>query len=115
MFKKLFGGGDKNKGSSGGKRGFGGGDSRGTYLYVQPHGCDEIVQVRVDIHNDLSESDDGSVLFARKLARGIKCTRSVELEVFFDTNRNYVDTKLNGGVLVDEAAYLAWQKANQSE
>jgi hypothetical protein len=113
IFKKIFGGGAAgNKGS--GKRGFGGGDARGLYLYIKPFGCDEIVQVRIDKHNDLSESDDG-VLFARKLARGTKCTRSVEMEIFFDKNRNYVDAQLKGGELVDEAAYLAWQEKENSK
>src|SRR5262249_41441103 len=98
FFKKLFGG-------SGGNT-----DRVGLYFYVKPHGCDEVIRVRIDSNNDLSLADDNSTYFVRKSIRGTtyKCNRSAELELTFDATRRLQNTELMGGVLVTKADYDAW-------
>lgn len=104
FFKKLFGGGSSNKSS--GSRGFG--NDRGIYFFVKPTGCDEIVRVRVDPMNDLSESDDGGTFYVRKGAVGQKCFKPAELELTFNASKQVVEQRVTGGDLVDEAAWQAW-------
>lgn len=102
FLKRLFGGGGA-PGSSGPA-----GDRAGLYYYVRPHGCDEVVRVRVDRNNDLSLADDGKSYWVRKGVRGVKCRQNVEMELYYDANRRLTNSELKGGVLVDEAAYDAW-------
>jgi hypothetical protein len=108
FFKKLFGGAGSKAAS--GSRGFG--DDRGMYFYVQPKGCDEVIRVRVDPMNDMSESDDGSSFFVRKGAVGMKCFNKAEIELTFNASKQLVDSHVTGGALVDEAAWQAWTRAS---
>ncbi len=99
FLKKLFGGG--NGGSSG---------DRGRYYYVQPQGCDEVVRVRVDMHNEPSMDDDNKTYFVRKYVQGTtyKCNKRAELYLGFDSNRKVQKTEVTNGKLVTEADYNAW-------
>lgn len=108
FLKRILGvgaGGGASSGSSG--------DPNGLYFYVQPNGCEEIVRVRVDKANDLSQDDDGK-LFVKKYARGTKCRQGVDLMLYFDGSRKMVNSELTGGVLVNEAAYQAWQAGQET-
>ncbi len=100
FLKKLFGGGNTGR------------DDRGTYYYVKPHRCDDILRVRVDMSNDLSLTDDGSGYWVRKLASSgnYKCNQ-VEVTLYFDNNRRLQDNELNGGKMVERADYDAWVAA----
>lgn len=99
FLRKIFGG----DGDSGGT------DRTGMYFFVRPHGCEEVVRVRIDRNNDLSLSDDGSAYFVHKYVRGAKCRQSVEMDLFFDMNRNFMSSEVQGGNLVDEADWEDWQ------
>ena len=87
-------------------------DDRGMYFYVIPHRCDDVLRVRVEMANDLSQSDDGKGYWVRKLASSsnYKCNQ-VELTLFFDGNRRLVDQEIEGGKMVDAAAYDSWKEA----
>jgi hypothetical protein len=91
-------------------------DERGQFYYVKPHRCDDILRVRIDMMNDLSLTDDGSGYWVRKLASSsnYKCNQ-VELTLYFDNNRRLNNSEIQGGTLVDQAAYDAWQAAQQTE
>jgi hypothetical protein len=104
FFKRLFGGGGSATGAAG--------DPHGLYFYILPDGCDEVVRLRINSMNDLSETDDGGSYFTRKLVRGVKCPRFVEVELSFDANRKLIGSDIKGGRLVDEAAYAAWQASD---
>ena len=99
FLKKIFGGGQSSDSH----------DRAGMYFYVRPSGCDEVVRVRVDLNNDLSYTDDGASLWARKTVRGssYKCS-PVEMELAFDVNRRLQNCDLKGGDLVTQADYEAW-------
>jgi hypothetical protein len=63
---------------------------------------------RVNLRNDLSETDDGSGYWVHKLARGQKCPRNIDITVHFDQRRNIIAREIDGGKFVDEATYRAW-------
>ncbi len=98
FFRRLFGGGAPSP------------KERFITYYVRPKRCAEIVPVRIDRNNDLSEAEDGSY-FVRKLARGERCPFPAELTVSFDSSRRESQVTVQDGERVDEAAYLAWQNA----
>jgi len=106
FLRRLLGGGGAASGSSKSA-----GDPAGIYFYVQPKGCDEVVKVRIDGRNDLSQSDEGGTYFVRKSVRGVKCHQTAELYVEFDGNRRLKSTDVQQGTLVDAAAYAAWSEA----
>lgn len=99
ILKKLFGGGGGARVS---------GDADGLYYYVRPNGCEEVVRLRVNRYNDLSLTDDGKTLWAHKLVRGVKCRQSVELDLYYDSNRRLTNSEVSGGALVTEADYNEW-------
>lgn len=100
FLRRLFGGG-------------GGGDNaKGMYVYVRPRGCDEVVRVRIDRYNDLSLSDDGETYWVHKYVRGVKCFQQVEIDLFFDKNRQLQNSEVAGGALVSEEEYNAWVSSN---
>lgn len=104
FLKKLFGGGN----SAGGSRSAN--DSSGMYFYVKLHRCGDIVRVRVDMNNELSQNDESDGYWVRKLVSNgnYKCTQS-ELTLYFDSSRKMTNTELQGGQLVGKDEYEAWQ------
>jgi hypothetical protein len=97
FLRRLFGGG-------GGSRG----DAAGMYFYVRPKGCDEVVQIRIDRNNDLSAQDEGDTYWVHKYVRGSKCFQQAEINLYFDKNRQFVNSEVTGGALVTQADYEAW-------
>jgi hypothetical protein len=98
FFKKLFSG--------------GGPKERGQYYYVKPTGCTEIVRIRVDTMNELSQNDDNDGYFVRKSARGTsyKCTRTAELLLEYDSQKRLKNTEILGGALLTKVEYDEWLK-----
>jgi hypothetical protein len=107
FLKKLFGGGGGAAPS--------GGDS-GLYFYVRPHTCKEVLRIRINRDNDLSAVDDGNGYYCRKLARSsdYHCNREIEMELWFDANRQLQRNEVMGGLMVSEADYQAWIESQAS-
>lgn len=98
FLKNLFGGG--NSGQSADK---------GLYFYVQPRGCEEVVEVRINPLNDLSTGDDGGY-FIRKTVRGNhRCFNPAEMTLYFGGNKTLTSQEISGGAFVTRADYDAWQ------
>ncbi len=102
FLKKLFGGGE----STGSREA---GDGSGMYLYVKLLRCGDIVRVRVDMNNELSQNDESDGYWVRKLVSNgnYKCTKG-ELTVYFDSNRRLTNSEIQGGQLVDKNEYDSW-------
>ncbi len=103
FLKNLFGGGGPS------------GDGRSFYVYVRPKRCDQIIEVRIDLYNDLSLSEHDSGYFVRKVAQATRCPFPAEMTLYFDKNRRYTYGDVEDGELVSTQAYEAWlagQKAN---
>ena len=97
FLKSLFGGGGRN-------------EDRGIYFYVRPKMCQEILRVRVDPLNDLSQTDDGKAYWCRKVASAARCPFQAEIELYFDKNKRFKDSRVENGELVSEAAWAAQQE-----
>lgn len=98
---RLFGGGAAaSSGSTG---------DVGIYYYIRCDRCGEVIQVRINPHNDLSQNDDGSGFFVRKTIVGNRCYSRIEAELLYDRNRNLADSVIGGGTLTDREAYEADQ------
>lgn len=98
ILKSLFGGGGRD-------------DDRGIYFYVQPKMCQEILRIRVDPLNDLSQTDDGKGYWCRKLASAARCPFQAELELYFDKNKRYTHSDVENGELVSEADWAEQEEA----
>ncbi len=97
FLKNLFGG--------------GGGQSAdgGLYFYVQPRGCEEVVEVRINAANDLSLREEGGY-FVRKTIRGnYRCFNPAELTLYFDGNKGFQSHEIDGGELVTQEDFDTWQ------
>ncbi len=98
FLKNIFGGGGRSGNID---------DQRGLYLYVRPKRCDQIVEVRIDLWNDLSEREGGGYL-VRKVAQATRCPFAAELHLTFTEKRIVIDKGIENGEFVDETTYQAW-------
>ncbi len=85
------------------------GEIRFLPVRVRSTRCGEILETRIDLHNDLSAryDDRGRVTgyYVRKLIQGSglnRCFSTVEVELYFDARRNLVDRRIRGGEFVKE-------------
>lgn len=88
----------------------------GLYFYVRAHRCDEVIQVRLNLMNDLSHRDtesgeESKDFWVHKTIVGRKCYDRMEADFTFDENRKLTHKEVRGGVFVDEAAYRAYQES----
>lgn len=105
FFKNLFGG----------RKTITGDDSRrALYFYVRPKRCGEIVRVRVDLINDLSQSDEGGY-FCRKVVRANRCPFPAELHVSFDSNHKITQVGVQDGELLEESDYQKFMSEHPQE
>jgi hypothetical protein len=102
FLKNLFGGSRQTEGAD-----------RGLYFYVQPRRCKEIVRVRIDPMNELSEADGGGY-FVRKIVRGNNCPFPAELVLMFSDGRTLKSSAVEDGELVTQEQYEAWVASKES-
>ncbi len=109
--------------------GGGGGASvdRGLYTYVRCNRCQDVVRVRINMANDVSEvsdepDEDGEVSSVSNPAaryavnKGVvdsKCFRPMKLTILFDGRRRELESAVQGGEVVDQAAWEAVRAARQ--
>lgn len=88
--------------------------SRDRYLtfYLKPKACREVLEVRVDTMNELSQQDDGTY-YVRKLARGARCPFVVELELVFSPKRALLQKTIQNGEETTREAYEAFISAQK--
>lgn len=75
--------------------------------YIRPKRCPEVVVVRVDLYNDLSQDDDGGY-FVRKTARGERCPFAAEVHITFNKSRQPIEVSVENGEHVSADDYQAW-------
>ncbi len=95
---------------SGGPR-TGGGDP-GLYYYVKCNRCGEVIRVRINPMNDLSQSDDGSNWYARKVIVGQRCYNRIEGTFTYNSGRRLINSELSGGEMVSKKEYDAFKQEN---
>jgi len=66
---------------------------------VKCNRCGEIIQGRVDLDNDVSLNDSGTVYFARKVLMGDsgKCFQRIEVGLKFTSAREVLEQEIQGG------------------
>jgi len=101
FLKSLFAGGNNNT------------DKRGYYIYIKMAHCDEIVEVRIDLYNELSQRDDDDGYWIRKVAQATRCPFPAEATLWFDKKRNLVTSEVVKGELVEKDVYDAWKAAKE--
>jgi hypothetical protein len=102
LFGKLFGGGGQNSGPE-------------LYVYIRPKMCREIVRVRINLYNDLSQTDDESGYIVRKEARGNRCPFPAEFTLHFDRNRNVTEREIENGEFATEENYLDFLESQKKK
>jgi hypothetical protein len=100
---------------------------RGVYRFVRCSRCKDVVRVRINMANEVSEvsdeviDDDGSLAPTNPAARytvtkGVvdsKCFRPMRLTVYFDGRKHEIESFVEGGEVVDEAAWEAARASRQ--
>lgn len=92
FLKNLFGGGGQSS-------------NDGYYVYVKPKMCQEIVEVRINMKNDLSPTEDYNGYWVRKVASATRCPFQAEFTLHFDKSRRLLDREIENGEFVTEADY----------
>lgn len=82
-------------------------------VYVQPKMCQEMIAVRVNLHNDLSRTDDYRGFWVRKVASATRCPFQVEITLYFDDKRTLTTREIENGRFVTEADYHAFVEKNK--
>lgn len=63
--------------------------------------CGEVVSTQVNLDNDLSILEDAlldkSQYYCRKVLVGQRCFQRIEVELFFDAQRNLIEKQVSGG------------------
>jgi hypothetical protein len=87
----LFGGGAGQKSVDG-----------GIYVRVKCDACGEIVQARISPTSELSQADDGSGYFVRKVLVGRQCFRAIEVQLrYADMRGKEIGREVRGGTSVE--------------
>ena len=64
--------------------------------------CDEIIEGRVDLDNDLSLNDEGDGYIVRKGLLGSgRCFQQIEVEIKFSSTRAVLEENVQGGKIVE--------------
>lgn len=102
FLRKLFGSGGSSY------------DRDGLYYYIRSKQTGEVIQVRLNRHNDLSENEGGDGFFTRKVIVGTKSFDRIEAEFNFDARRQLTSADITGGDLVERDAYDAYLTQRKS-
>jgi hypothetical protein len=86
--------------------------------YVRCSRCKERIPVRVDLRNELTpqyESDEGAY-YVRKGIVGsgeTRCFRTIEVELFFNQNRQVVSRYIAGGEFITKDEFYAQEVSDE--
>jgi len=74
----------------------------GIYVRVKCDACGEIVQARISPTSELSQADDGSGYFVRKVLVGKQCFRAIEVQLrYADLRGKEIGREVRGGTSVE--------------
>jgi hypothetical protein len=99
---------------------------RGLYVFVRCNRCQDVVRVRINMANEVSELSDepeeGEAPVERPsgaryaITKGVvdtKCFRPMRLTILFDGRRHEIERSVEGGEVVDQAAWEAARASRQ--
>jgi hypothetical protein len=89
ILKKLFGGGTTSSSSD-------------FYTFsVRCDRCDETIEGKVNLSNDLSLDDEGGYRVRKVLMGGGHCFQQIEVNLKFDASRQLQERQISGGKFVE--------------
>lgn len=89
FLKKLFGGGGTSPGSD-------------FYTFsVRCDRCDEVIEGKVNMNNDLSLDDEGGYHVRKVLIGSGRCFQQIEVKLRFDASRQLLEKQISGGKFVE--------------
>lgn len=77
------------------------------WVYVQCRRCREVIKTRIDLRNDLSETDDGGYTVNKTLVGSNLCFERINITLFFDRSRRLVDQQIERGQFITAEEYEA--------
>jgi hypothetical protein len=91
-------------------RGGAGGSTRNLTIYLLSRRCNEPIMGQVDLLNELSLTEEGSdhAYYSRKVfstSGQNRCFDQVEVELWFNQNKQVVEHQVLGGRWLDQAEY----------
>lgn len=100
--------------------GGGEGDRNAHWEYIRCSHCGEKVPIRVNLRNELTSQEEGgeAAYYVRKGVIGsgeTRCFRTVEVELFFDSNRRLVSRYVSGGEFITKEEFDAQEDASESQ
>lgn len=106
--RKVLGAPGSGASGGGGSR-FGGEDPNTYWIYARCRRCGEPLKARVNLANDLSQTEDGEGWIVRKGlsgSGGARCFQTVEVTLRFDARKQkVVESEAVGGTLITEEEY----------
>ena len=63
--------------------------------------CNEIIEGKINLNNDLSLDDEGGYHVRKVLVGSDRCFQQVEAVLKFDAARKLLDKKVNGGIFAE--------------
>jgi hypothetical protein len=91
------------------------GEDIGLYFYVKSSLSGDIQKVRINPNNDLSFDEEENNYHVIKVVVGKPSYHRMSLELSFDKNRRLTDSKVSGGILVDEAEYKQYKASAEGQ
>ena len=90
-------------------------DLHGLYLFVRCNRCGEVVRVRVNTSNELSEQmadDDSDRVIGFAAEKGVvgnnfMCGQTMRVYLTFDRNRRMTEKRVEGGAFITEEEFQA--------
>jgi hypothetical protein len=74
----------------------------GIYVRVKCNACGEVVQTRINPTSELSQSDEGTGYFVRKVLVGQQCFRPIEVQLrYSDLRGTEISREVHGGTSVE--------------
>ena len=77
------------------------------WVYVRCKRCKEVIKTRIDLRNDLSQSDDGSYIVNKTLVGGKLCFERINVTLHFNGSRQLVDQQIERGEFITAETYEA--------
>lgn len=82
------------------------------WVYARCRRCGEVIKTRIDLRNDLSETDDGGYTVNKTLVGGNLCFERLNVTLYFDRSRRLVDQQIERGQFITAAEFEAAASAD---
>ena len=92
---------------------FGGGNRLGErnqqvyWIYVRCRKCGEVIKTRLDLQNNLSQSDEGGYTAHKTLVGSHLCFERIEVVLTFDENRRLINRDISRGDFITREEFEA--------